>query len=159
MNQLPTPMQEAVTSALAAHRHRPGALLPILHAIQHALRHIPATAVPAIADALNLSRAEVHGVISYYHHFRQTPPGRQVVQICRAEACQAVGADHLLAHAQALLRCPLHQTSSDGAISLEPVFCLGQCAAGPAIMIDDTLHGRVDPVRFDTLMASLGVQQ
>jgi len=145
---------EAVQHAIEAHADRPGALLPLLHEIQDRLAHIPASAVPAIAKALNLSRAEVHGVVTFYHHFRQTPPGKHVVQICRAEACQAVGANELVEHAKKSLQCGLHATTADGAITLEPVYCLGQCATGPAIMIDDALHARVDPARFDQLVAS-----
>lgn len=158
MNQLPDPTQQAVSAALAAHAGRPGALLPVLHDVQHALRHIPPSAVPGIADALNLSRAEVHGVISFYQHFRVSPPGKHVVQVCRAEACQAVGADRLLEHAQSALGCGLHETSRDGAVTLEPAYCLGQCAVGPAVMIDDTLYARVDPARFDALIAGQEAQ-
>jgi formate dehydrogenase subunit gamma len=144
----------AVRQIIDAKRAMPGALLPILHDIQHALGHIPADAVPLVADALNLSRAEVHGVISYYHHFRDKPAGRHVVQVCRAEACQARGADALVAHAKAALGCGFHHTSADGAVTLEPVFCLGHCAVGPNIAIDDALFARVSPQRFDQLMAA-----
>lgn len=124
------------------------ALLPILHAIQERLGHIPAEAVPLIAGHLNLSRAEVHGVITYYHHFRQSPPGRHVVRVCCAEACQANGAVALAEHAQA---------RHDGkALSVEPVYCLGLCASGPAIQIDEEhLHARVTPEKFDALIAAL----
>ena len=146
--------EETVQRAIEAHAGRPGALLPLLHEIQDRLAHIPDSAVPAIAKALNLSRAEVHGVITFYHHFRQTPPGKHVVQICRAEACQAVGANELVQHAKKSLRCELHATTPDGEMTLEPVYCLGQCATGPAIMIDDALHARVDSARFDQLVAS-----
>lgn len=144
----------AVRQIIDAKRAMPGALLPILHDIQHALGHIPADAVPLVADALNLSRAEVHGVISYYHHFRDKPAGRHVVQVCRAEACQARGADALVAHAKAVLGCDFHHTSADGAVTLEQVFCLGHCAVGPNIAIDDALFARVSPQRFDQLMAA-----
>ena len=159
LNDLSDHMQQAVNAALTAHAGRPGALLPILHDVQHALRHIPPAAVSAIADALNLSRAEVHGVITFYRHFRLSAPGRRLVQVCRAEACQAVGADQLLEHAQRSLGCGLHQTSSDGAVTLEPVYCLGQCAVGPAVMMDDALYGRVDAARFDALIALQEAQQ
>jgi formate dehydrogenase subunit gamma len=123
------------------------ALLPILHDIQDEVGHIPPEAVVAIGRHLNLSRAEVHGVISYYHHFRQTPPARHVVRVCCAEACQANGAEALAAHAQ---RC-------DGeALTVEPVYCLGLCASGPAVQIDDEqLHARVTPEKFDALVAAL----
>jgi len=159
LNDLSDHMQQAVNAALTAHAGRPGALLPILHDVQHTLRHIPPAAVSAIADALNLSRAEVHGVITFYRHFRLSAPGRRLVQVCRAEACQAVGADQLLEHAQRSLGCGLHQTSSDGAVTLEPVYCLGQCAVGPAVMMDDALYGRVDAARFDALIALQEAQQ
>ena len=148
----------AVQSALDDHAHLPGALLPVLHAVQDALGHVPAGAVPAIAAALNLSRAEVHGVVTYYHFFRSTPPGRHVVQVCRAEACQACGAEDLLAHAEQSLGCARHETTADGAVSLEPVYCLGLCASSPAIQIDDRMHARVTPQKFDRLMAGLEVQ-
>lgn len=138
------------------HWNRLGALLPILHDIQDAFGHVPEQAVPLIAQELNLSRAEVHGVVTYYHHFRQQPAGRHVVRVCRAEACQAVGAEALLAHAQAHLGCTLHETTADGAITLEPVYCLGQCAVGPALLVDDEeLHGRMNAAGFNALVESL----
>jgi formate dehydrogenase subunit gamma len=150
-------VEQAVDAALSRHRGRPGALLPLLHDVQDSLGHIPDTAVPKLAQALNLSRAEVHGVVTYYHHFRTTPPGRHVVQVCRAEACQALGADALLAHAERALGCGVHATRADGAVSLEPVFCLGLCALSPAVMVDDRLHGRVTPQRLDAIAAELGI--
>ena len=142
----------AVQRSLLQHADEPGALLPILHDVQDALGYIPAHTVPAIADALNLSRAEVHGVVTYYHHFRSEAPGRHVVQVCRAEACQAMGADDLLAHAQQRLGCAAHGTSKDGAFTLEPAFCLGLCASSPAMAIDDEPHARVTPEAFDALI-------
>jgi formate dehydrogenase subunit gamma len=105
-----------------------------------------------IAEQLNLSRAEVHGVISFYHHFRQQPAGRHLVQICRAEACQARGSAALEAHAKAALGCDFHGTSSDGQFTLEPVYCLGQCACGPSMLIDDDLHARVSNDKFNKLV-------
>ncbi|MBX3588471.1 MAG: formate dehydrogenase subunit gamma [Ramlibacter sp.] len=135
------------------HRDQPGALLPLLHAVQEALGHVPGAAVPAIAQALNLSRAEVHGVITYYHHFRSQPPGRQVVQVCQAESCKAMGADALMAHARQVLGCDGHGTRADGAVTLEPVYCLGLCAMSPAIMVNDRLHARMTPQKFDRLAA------
>lgn len=139
----------------AAHRDVPGALLPLLHAIQDELAYIPNEATPVIAAALNLSRAEVHGAISFYPHFRTAPPGRHVVQVCRAEACQSVGAAALEAHAKRQLGCDYHQTSADGAATLEPVYCLGNCACGPSVRVDDEIIGRVDAERFDELLAAL----
>jgi formate dehydrogenase subunit gamma len=133
---------------------RPGPLLLVLHAVQKEFGYVPEESVPLIADALNLSRAEVHGVISFYHHFRRTPPGKHVVQICRAESCQAMHAEQLAAHAQQRLQIGFHETTADGRFSLEPVYCLGNCACSPAVMIDEELHGRVSADRFDALIAA-----
>jgi len=144
-----------LSALLDAHRDRPGALLPVLHAVQGALGHIPPAAVPIIARALNLSRAEVHGVIGFYRHFRSRAPGRHVVQVCRAEACQAVGALELEAHARRALGCGFHATCADGSVTLEPVYCLGNCACGPSLRVDDEIVGRVDARRFDELLAEL----
>ena len=133
---------------LAAKQTLPGALLPILHEIQDAFGHIPAEAVPLIARTLNLSRAEVHGVITYYPHFRQTPPGRHVVRVCCAEACQAVGGEALAEHARACME--------GGELTLEPVYCLGLCASGPALQINETtLHAHVTMEKFDALLNAL----
>ena len=145
-----------LSALLEAHRHQPGPLLPLLHAVQDHFGHVPPQAVPQIAQALNLSRAEVHGVISYYHHFRQAPPGRHVVQVCRAEACQACGAEELLAHAERVLGCASGTTRADGAVTLEPVYCLGLCASSPAMQVDGRLQGRATPAQLDALAASLG---
>ncbi len=137
-----------VARIIEQHRARPGALLPMLHEIQDALGCIPPEAVPPIATALNLSRAEVHGVISYYAHFRQTPPGRHVIRVCCAEACQAVGGEALAEHARARL--------AGSELTLEPVYCLGLCACGPSVQVDETtLHARVTPEKFDALIAAL----
>ena len=145
----------AIHQAVDAHASLPGALLPILHAIQDALGWVPADAVPVIADALNLSRAEVHGVISFYHHFHTTPPGRTVVQVCRAESCQAKGGALLEAHARDSLGIDWHGTTADGALTLEPVYCLGNCACSPAIRVGDDILGRVSCSRFDAVIAGL----
>ena len=146
-----------LAALLEAHRGQPGALLPLLHAVEERFGHVPPQAVPEIAQTLNLSRAEVHGVISYYHHFRQAPPGRHVVQVCRAEACQACGAEELLAHAERVLGCASGTTRADGAVTLEPVYCLGLCASSPAVQVDDRLHARVTPAQLDALAAAAGV--
>jgi formate dehydrogenase subunit gamma len=137
------------------HAGTPGALLPVLHAIQERFGHIPAPAIAVVADVLNLSRADVHGVVSFYHDFRARPPGRHVVKLCRAEACQAVGARALERHAAAALGVGFGETTADGAITLEPVYCLGNCAAGPSMMIDGEPVGRVDAVAFDAAVAAL----
>ena len=143
---------EAVEHVLAEHRLRPGALLPILHAIQDRLGFIPPTTLPRIADAVNLSRAEVHGVITFYHDFRTAPPGRHLLQLCRAESCQAMGCDRLEASVKARLNIDFYETTADGAVTLEPVYCLGNCALSPAIMIDGELHGRVSAEKFEQLL-------
>ncbi|HVC02728.1 MAG TPA: formate dehydrogenase subunit gamma [Steroidobacteraceae bacterium] len=143
----------ATLQACAALKDLPGALLPILHAVQQALTYVPKDAVPLIAHELNLTRAEIHGVISFYHYFRSTRPGRSVLRICRAEACQAVGAAALEAHAKASLGVDLHGTTADEAITLEAVYCLGNCALGPSVMLDERLEGRVDAQRLDELVA------
>ena len=139
--------------AVQANRQLKGALLPVLHAVQDHLGWVPPRTVPLIAFELNLSRAEVHGVLSFYHFFRQTKPGRQVIYLCRAEACQAVGAAALEAHAKRQLGIDFHGTSSDGRYTLEPVYCLGNCACGPSLLIDKELHACVTPARFDELLA------
>ena len=157
MDPTPASVTEAV---LARHADEPGALLTILHEVQDALGHIPREVVPQIAVGLNLSRAEVHGVVTYYHHFRAEAPGRHVVQVCRAEACQAMGSDALMAHAEHALGCTVHGghggTSADGRYTLNPVYCLGLCASSPAMVVDDKLHARMTPVRFDRVIAALG---
>ena len=152
-SSLSAEQQSAVLTACTNLKNIPGALLPILHAVQQALKFVPKDAVPLIARELNLSVAEVHGVISFYHYFRQQRPGRHVVHLCRAESCQALGAAQLEAHAKSTLGVDFHGTTADGAITLEPVYCLGNCALGPSIMIDERLQGRVSPQRFDALMA------
>lgn len=151
-SSLPAFDRAAVEAVIAQRKALPGALLPILHGVQEAVGCIAPQAVQWIADALNVSRAEVHGVITYYPHFRQTPPGRHVLQLCRAEACQAVGGEALAAYAKAALACDFHETTADGAFSLEPVYCLGQCACGPAIMLGDELHARMSPGKLDRLL-------
>ena len=153
----PASVTEAV---LARHANEPGALLPILHEVQEALGFIPREVVPQIAENLNLSRAEVHGVVTYYHHFRAEAPGKHVIQVCRAEACQSMGSDALMAHVEHKLGCHAHgghgATSANGEYTLNPVYCLGLCASSPAIVIDDKLHARMTPARFDALVAKLG---
>lgn len=146
---------DIVTRCIAQYRQVPGGLLPLLHAIQQSLGHIPPTVVPLIAAALQLSRAEVHGVISFYHDFRTEPGGRHVVQICRAEACQAMGSAALEAHAKHTLGIDYGESTEDGAVTLEPVYCLGNCACSPSVRIDDAIHARVDAARLDTLLAQL----
>ncbi len=149
------PWTSAVQQAVALHCDRPGALLPILHDIQNAVGYVPSEAVPLIANALNLSRAEVHGVVTFYHHFRETAPGRHTLRICRAEACQSVGAEALIAHVRQHLGIDFHQTTADGAITIEPVYCLGNCALSPALLDGEEIHGRVTPASFDALVREI----
>lgn len=149
---------QAIQAEIDALKHKPGALLPILHAIQDRFGFVPEGAVPIIADSLGQTRAEVHGVISFYHHFRTAPPGRHVVQVCRAEACQARGARALEAHAKDRLGVGYHQTTPDREITLEAVYCLGNCACGPSVRVDDAVRGRVTPEAFDALVDELRTQ-
>jgi formate dehydrogenase subunit gamma len=144
-----------VVAITTAFKHRPGPLLEVLHAVQAEFGYVPADAVPLMAEVLNLSRAEVHGVISFYHHFRGAPAGRHTVQLCRAEACQSMRGRALEAHATRRLGIAMHATTADGAVTLEPVYCLGNCALAPALLIDGELHGRVDAARFDALIEPL----
>ena len=133
--------------------NRPDALLEILHDLQHDFGFIPEAALPALAKALNLSRAEVHGVVTFYHDYRREPAGRHVIKVCRAEACQAMGANELVAMIERFLKVKLGQTTADGAITLEAAYCLGNCALSPAVMVDDKLVGRVDAKKFETIVA------
>jgi formate dehydrogenase subunit gamma len=141
-----------VRRILAQFKDRPGPLLEVLHAVQGAFGFVPREAIGPIAEGLNLSRAEVHGVLTFYHHFRSSPPGRHVLKLCRAESCQAMGADALAAHAEARLGVPFHASTPDGRFSLEPVYCLGLCACSPALLLDGQPHGRVTPQRLDALL-------
>ena len=144
--------EHEVRRILAQFKDRPGPLLEVLHAVQGAFGFVPPGAIGPIAEGLNLSRAEVHGVLTFYHHFRSAPPGRHVLKLCRAESCQAMGADALLAHAEARLGVPLHESTPDGRFSLEPVYCLGLCACSPALLLDGEPHGRGTPQRLGALL-------
>ena len=140
---------------IAEHAHLEGATLVILHALQEAFGYVPEAAIPMVAEALNLSRAEVHGVISFYHDFRTERPGRKVIRVCRAESCQAMGAFALAEHIQSRLGIEFGQTSADGDFTLEPVYCLGNCACSPAIVVGEDLYGRVSPKRFDEIFSTV----
>ncbi|MDX2193523.1 MAG: formate dehydrogenase subunit gamma [Gemmatimonadales bacterium] len=146
--------QDAVAEVLARWRDTPGNLLPILHDIQARLGHIPPASVRQVAKALGRSRAEVHGVITFYHDFRQAPAGRHVLKVCQAESCQAMGSRALTAHLERALGCALGETTADGSVTLEPIYCLGLCAASPALMLDGALHARVTPAAADALLAA-----
>lgn len=152
-------MQATVQEIIAALKDKPGALLPILHNVQNALGYIPAESVPDIATALNLSRAEVHGVISFYHYFRDTPPGKQTIHLCRAESCQAMGGRQLEKHVKSKLGIDFHETTSDGKFSLEPVYCLGNCACSPAMQIGKEIYGRVSADSFDAVINTIEVSE
>lgn len=145
-------LRAVIASALAAHRDEPGALLPILHDIVDRLGYLPEETVARVADGLNLSRAEVHGVITFYPDFRTEPPGRHVMKLCRAEACQAMGSEALLAHLQQRHHLAPGETSADGALTVEPVYCLGNCALSPALLLDGTPHGRLTAAKLDRLI-------
>lgn len=133
----------------------PGALLPILHALQEEFGYIDREAVPLIAEILNLSRAEVYGVVTFYHDFRAVPPGRHVLKLCRAEACQSTGGDVLAARAEAKIGVALGNTTADGRVTLEPVYCLGLCATAPSAMLDGRVVGRLDERKLDALLAEI----
>ena len=150
--------EQRIEAVIEALQDKPGALLPILHGIQDELGYIPPEAVPTIAARVNLSRAEVHGVISFYHYFRQTPPGRHIIYLCRSESCQAMHCEALETHAKQRLGIDYHQTSTDHTFTLEPVYCLGQCACSPAIMVDQAVYGRVTPEYFDEIVETVGGQ-
>ncbi len=156
MNAVTTPSADEarVLAAVERHRHRDGPLIEVLHEVQAEFGCIPTGAVPVIARALNLSRAEVHGVVTFYHHFRGKAPGRHVLQVCRAESCQAAGGRALEEHAKKRLGVDFGGTTPDGSVTLEAVYCLGLCACSPAAMLDDEVHGRVTPDRLDALLAA-----
>jgi formate dehydrogenase subunit gamma len=145
-------LQVKLDALIAQHKDMPGALLPLLHAIQDNIGYVPESSYKQIAKALSLSVAEVHGVVTFYHHFRTHKPGRHVMQICRAESCQSMGSAALEAHAKNCLNVDYHQTTTDQAITLEPVYCLGNCALSPAVMLDDEVYGRVSAADFDALV-------
>jgi formate dehydrogenase subunit gamma len=148
-----------IDELIAEHRQQPGALLPLLHAIQDTVGYVPESCYTAISKALSLSVAEVHGVVTFYHHFRTHKPGRHIMQICRAESCQAMGSEALEAHAKSCLNVDYHQTTADGAITLEPIYCMGNCALSPTVVIDDEIYGRVSPAELDALIAEAKVSE
>jgi formate dehydrogenase subunit gamma len=141
------------TEIIAEHSHLEGATLVILHALQEAFGYVPEPAIPMVAEALNLTRAEVHGVFTFYHDFRHKPAGKHVLKLCRAEACQAAGGDALAARAEAKLGVAIGHTTPDERVTLEPIYCLGLCATAPSAMMDGRLIGRLDEARIDALVA------
>lgn len=154
--QPPAPPEADMRALIDSQTHLEGPLLPILHELQRAYGHVPNAAIPLIAQALNVTKAEVHGVVSFYHDFREAPAGRHVLKICRSEACQSVGGDALAASTLARLGLDWHGTTGNGAVTVEPVYCLGLCACGPSVMIDDRVVGRVDEARMDKLLQEAG---
>ena len=155
MSSVAPSIRDIVQASVEEHRGAVGALMPVLHSVQHRLGCIPKDAIPEIARHLDLSRAEVQGVMDFYHDFRSSPAGRHTVQICRAEACQAMGSRDLEHHARTSLGVDWGQTTKDGLITLEPVYCLGNCACSPSVRVDDQFHARVNPERFDELVQTL----
>jgi formate dehydrogenase subunit gamma len=150
-------IERCVMVAVARMKDEPGPLIEILHSVQHELGFVPPEAVPLIADALNLSRAEVHGVISFYHHFRDRPAGQHVIKLCRAEACQAMNGNALAEFAKQRLNLDFGQTREDGKVTLEAVYCLGNCACAPSAMIDGKLRGRIDEQALSECAETWGV--
>lgn len=151
----PTPAEVAALTVCARHGNKPDELLEILHDLQHQLGYVPDSTLPVIARALNRSRAEIYGVVTFYHEFKRHPVGRHVVKICRAEACQAMGTEALCSHAERSLGTKLGGTTANGNVTIEQVFCLGNCALSPAIMVGEKLYGMVDPKRFDEIIGGL----
>jgi formate dehydrogenase subunit gamma len=145
--------KERAEEIIRAHLAIEGPALPILHALQGEFGCVPEDAVPMVADALNLTRAELHGVVTFYHDFRRAPPGRHVLKLCRAEACQSIGGEALAARAQERLGIGWGETAADGSVTLEPVYCLGLCACAPAALLDGRPVGRLDGARLDALLA------
>ncbi len=152
LNDAPAPTADEIRDVVTPLTALEGPLLPMLHAIQAEWGHVPQAAVPVLADVLNLGRAEVHGVISFYHDFRDHPAGRHILKICRAEACQSMGGAAMAAGVLGRLGVDWHGTTADGAVTVEPVYCLGLCACGPAAMLDGQLMGRVDGDRLVTAL-------
>ncbi|MFO1176116.1 MAG: formate dehydrogenase subunit gamma [Paracoccaceae bacterium] len=150
------PTEERVREIVARHIGLEGPLLPIFHAIQQEFGHVPQLAIPVIAKELNIGRAEVHGTMSFYHDFRTQPAGRHVVKLCRAEACQAAGAERVADHAREKLGVDWHETTKNGSVTLEPVFCLGLCACGPSALVDGKVVGRLDEAKLDKILAGVG---
>jgi len=147
----------SITKIIDALKFKPGALLPILHAIQDQYGFIPDASIAIIAESLHQTNAEIHGVISFYHHFRSSPPGAHTIEVCRAEACQSMGGRTLEAHAKTKLGIDFHQTTKDGQFSLDAVYCLGNCANAPSVRINDDIHGRTTLDKFDHLLNDYSV--
>ena len=152
MQQASTQIAARTAAIIAEHQGLEGPLLPILHGIQDEFGFVPQDALPVISDALNISNAEVHGVVTFYHDYRRAPAGRHVVKLCRAEACQAAGGDRIAERAESRLGVKLGETTADRRVTIEPIYCLGLCATAPAIQIDDRMVGRVDQDKLDRIL-------
>ena len=151
----PVDIAGRTAAVVAAHLGLEGPLLPILHGLQAEFGFVPTDSLPVIADALNISKAEVHGVVTFYHDYRSQPAGRHVLKICRAEACQSMDGEAMAARVQQLLGIGFHETAADGSVTLEPVYCLGLCACAPAAMLDGDVIGRLDADRLDEIVAEI----
>ncbi|MDH4000941.1 MAG: formate dehydrogenase subunit gamma [Xanthomonadales bacterium] len=159
MNSSAVSLREIVDSAVAEHHGKIGTLMPVLHSVQEKLGFVPSESVPMLAQSLNLSRAEIQGVIGFYHDFRTSPAGEHLIQLCRAEACQAMGSRDLELHAKQRLGIDFGETTEDGRFTLEPVYCLGNCACAPSVRINDGIHARVSTGSFDQLIDDLEAQE
>ena len=155
MHETDSAMKARTLAIIEEFRHVEGPLLPILHAVQAAFGHVPEPILPVLAEGLNLSRAEIYGIVSFYHDFREAPAGRHVLKLCRAEACQAMGGERIGERVQQLLGIGWHETTADGAVTLEPVYCLGMCACSPAAMLDGEVIGRLDEARISDLVREM----
>lgn len=155
MQQANTQIAARTAEIVAEMSSLEGPLLPILHGIQHEFGYVPQEALPVIAEALNLSRAEVYGVVSFYHDYRSHPAGRHVLKLCQAEACQSMGSDAVAERVKQLLGIDFHETTKDGAVTLEPVYCLGLCACSPSAMLDGEVIGRLDAAKIDEIVAEV----
>jgi formate dehydrogenase subunit gamma len=155
VNTLSAADLEKIDAHILAHKNVQGALLPLMHAIQDDIGYVPEDVYPQISQALALSVAEVHGFVTFYHHFRTHPVGKHVLQVCRAESCQAMGSEKLEADIKAKLGVDYHETTADGAITLLPIYCLGNCACSPAVMMDDEVYGRVDMAQVDEIVSEV----
>lgn len=151
-NTLTSNQLDKIQGHIESHKNVPGALLPLLHAIQDDIGYVPEEIYPRISKALALSVAEVHGVVSFYHHFKTHPVGKHVLQVCRAESCQAMGSEQLEAAIKSHLGVDYHQTTADGEVTLLPVYCLGNCACSPAVMMDDEVYGRMNLTKVNALI-------
>jgi formate dehydrogenase subunit gamma len=151
----PADVAGRTSAVIASHAHLEGSLLPILHGIQDEFGFVPTDSLPVIADALNISKAEVHGVLTFYHDYRSQPAGRHVLKLCQAEACQSMGSDKVAVMVKQALGIDFHETSNDGSVTLEPVYCLGLCACAPAAMLDGEVIGRVDAEAIDEIVAEI----